>query len=421
MDKVSDIIDFLEMLYPDSGVPCCLLDADGCLLSACPEWMESFPIPEKYTGRLLDSPEHISYLSTAYGVYFGCVRAALSAQDNSRSLSGADFCGCYYLIFGPVNLTPYSESELHRLFDDYGVRQEAQSSLRSFFRMVPQFSLNSFLQKLVFINYCVNQEKRSVKDVLPAVLSDDVAVTAQSTEKLYEQKSAEEHNNSHELETVLMELVRTGRPDSFQDIMINESGLHAGITGPTSLRQLKNNIIITTTLSTRAAIEGGLDSDTAFQLSDTFIQTAEQISDPDALNELMGKIVYTFARRVQEVQTPVTSDSIIMKAVRYIQKNTASHITVSDVARYMGFSRSYLSSYFKNELGFSIGDFITRCKMEEARQLLRYTDRPVSSISSCLCFSSQSHFQTAFKHKYGVTPLQYRREAQKEGLRKAES
>ena len=45
--------------------------------------------------------------------------------------------------------------------------------------------------------------------------------------------------------------------------------------------------------------------------------------------------------------------------------------------------------------------FIMRCKMEEAKQLLKYTDRSVSVISSYLCFSSQSHFQTAFRNSSG--------------------
>ena len=185
--------------------------------------------------------------------------------------------------------------------------------------------------------------------------------------------------------------------------------MHAGITGPTALRQIKNNIIITTTIATRAAIEGGLDSDTAFQLSDDFIQTAEKLTDPDTLNELMGKINYTFAEKVRNAQMPVSTDGMIQNAIRFIQQNVCEHITVADVAEHVGFSRSYFSSYFKKELGFSVSAFILRCKMEEAKQLLKNTDKSVSVISSYLCFSSQSHFQSAFKKQYGITPLQYRK------------
>ena len=65
------------------------------------------------------------------------------------------------------------------------------------------------------------------------------------------------------------------------------------------------------------------------------------------------------------------------------------------------------------ELGFTVSTFITRCKLEEARRLLQYTNKPLSVISNYLCFSSQSHFQNTFKKKFGVTPLQYRKNPKK--------
>ena len=80
------------------------------------------------------------------------------------------------------------------------------------------------------------------------------------------------------------------------------------------------------------------------------------------------------------------------------------------MADYVGFSKSYLSAYFKDTLGFKISDFILRCKLEEGRDLLRFTDKSITTISTYLCFSSQSHFQTAFKKQYGITPKEYRRQ-----------
>lgn len=124
----------------------------------------------------------------------------------------------------------------------------------------------------------------------------------------------------------------------------------------------------------------------------------------------MERIVFIFAERVKETRMPVSTDGMIQNAIRFIQQNVCEHITVQDVAEHTGFSRSYFSTYFKKELGFSVNAFIMRCKMEEAKQLLKYTDKSVSIISSYLCFSSQSHFQTAFKKHYGVTPLQYRKD-----------
>lgn len=64
-------------------------------------------------------------------------------------------------------------------------------------------------------------------------------------------------------------------------------------------------------------------------------------------------------------------------------------------------------------MGFDLSTFIMRCKLEEAKSLLTYTNKSLSEISSYLCFSSQSYFQNVFKKKYGLTPKQYRNQSYK--------
>ena len=46
--------------------------------------------------------------------------------------------------------------------------------------------------------------------------------------------------------------------------------------------------------------------------------------------------------------------------------------------------------------------------LEEAKNLLSFTNKSLSEISNYLCFSSQAYFQNVFKKNYGMTPLQYR-------------
>ena len=223
-------------------------------------------------------------------------------------------------------------------------------------------------------------------------------------------KENEQHNQTYILEEQLLKLVRTGNCEGFKEFMYSESNFHIGVTGSTALRQLKNNIIITTTLCTRAAIEGGLDYDTAYQLSDYFIQSSERLTSADRLTDLLGKVSYTFAEKVAQSKTPISTDERMQKAIRYIQQNVNQHLTVGDVADYVGFSKSYFSAYFKKTLGFSVSAFILRCKLEEGRELLQYTDKSISTISEFLCFSSQSHFHTAFKKQFGITPSEYRKQ-----------
>ena len=73
-----------------------------------------------------------------------------------------------------------------------------------------------------------------------------------------------------------------------------------------------------------------------------------------------------------------------------------------------GKSRAYLCKKFHDELDMGIAAYILRCRLREAKLLLRYTEKPLGEISNFLCFSSQSHFQNVFKKHCEMTPMEYR-------------
>lgn len=394
MKKNYRIEDFMEMYYLDSNIPVYLYVSRSPIYAVPEQTGLTFP-PKKYLDILFEKKDRISYCLTEYGIYFGCLKLDYGKEEA-------------YLIFGPAGNIPFTDTDLRQIYNDYLILDNNKNDFSFFLKQIPQISLSSFITRLTFINYCIHGEKLNISDVLPKQRSETSDIS-QTTEEAYKKKEDFYHNRSYELEAQTLNLIRTGNPQGFHQLKANESQFHPGITGPTALRQLKNNIIITVTLSTRAAIEGGLDYDTAYQLSDQFIQTSEKLQNAENLYALLAKIGYTFAQKVYESRMPVTDNDRIQKAIRFIQQNVNQHITVGDVADYVGFSQSYFSTYFKEELGFSVSAFILRCKLEEGRELLQYTDKSLSVISNYLCFSSQSHFQTAFKKQFGVTPLAYRK------------
>ena len=104
---------------------------------------------------------------------------------------------------------------------------------------------------------------------------------------------------------------------------------------------------------------------------------------------------------------------LLIYSIQFITHHINESIRVGDVAEHIGRSRSYLTNKFKKELGFDVCSFIMRCKLEEAKSLLTYSDKTLSEISNYLCFSSQAYFQTVFKKKYSLTPTQYRNQTHK--------
>lgn len=264
MKSVYTIQNFIKMFYLESNIPAYLYENNNLIYTAPKQTALTYP-PQKYLENLTDCSEHISYCSTDYGVYYGCVHI-----DCGSNL---------ILVLGPVNNIPYSDTELHGMYMDYVVPADEQKRFRKFLQNSPQIPLHSLLTKLIFINYCLNEEMLSPNDFLPHDLRAGSGSTKTSTlvEETFQQKEDYFHNKSYELEELVLNYVQTGNLEGLQTVSVNDSDIHAGITGPTALRQIKNNLIISTTLVTRAAIDGGLDYDTAYKLSDDFIQTAEKL------------------------------------------------------------------------------------------------------------------------------------------------
>ena len=106
--------------------------------------------------------------------------------------------------------------------------------------------------------------------------------------------------------------------------------------------------------------------------------------------------------------TPLSMAFLLGKASA-IRDWPPSHWAIAG-ALYM--SRPYLSKKFKEDTGENIADFILKEKTEEAKRLLRYSDKSLTAIGSYLGFSSASHFSRVFKTYVGSTPSEYREKHQ---------
>ena len=119
-------------------------------------------------------------------------------------------------------------------------------------------------------------------------------------------------------------------------------------------------------------------------------------------------MVLEYTRRVERIRLGKKPSKLLMQVTNYVQHNLSKPIDVETLAKSMFISRTHLATKFKQETGMTLTDFILGEKIEEAKRLLRYSDKPLSLIADYLGFSSQSHFTKAFKKHTGTTPREYR-------------
>jgi LacI family transcriptional regulator len=103
-----------------------------------------------------------------------------------------------------------------------------------------------------------------------------------------------------------------------------------------------------------------------------------------------------------------TEDAAVMCALKFISESCNDRITVQDVMKHVGLSRSSLDKKFLLSLGLSVRAAIVRVRMDQAKSLLSHTDIALKEIAWKLGFASVQHMTTLFRCSFGVPPGHYR-------------
>ncbi len=99
----------------------------------------------------------------------------------------------------------------------------------------------------------------------------------------------------------------------------------------------------------------------------------------------------------------------IKGVLQYVQDYYQDPLTQNEVAEKFHFSAPYFARYFKKCTGMTFMEYLTEFRVNEARIRLAHGDEPVYQIAMETGFSDDRRLIIAFKKKYGVTPLQYRK------------
>ena len=176
-----------------------------------------------------------------------------------------------------------------------------------------------------------------------------------------------------------------------------------------SLRNARYLFVAGITLATRFAIEGGMDSEGAYIISDLYIRKMDACTDRESILRLFGEVIYYFTRQMQLLIEKPEYSIHVHQCINYISSHLHEPIRLKNIAKDLGLNKNYLSEIFRRETGSTFSDYVLQKRIEAAGTLLLDTDLSASQIADTLAFSSQSYFIRLFKKRYGVTPGAYRR------------
>ncbi len=192
-----------------------------------------------------------------------------------------------------------------------------------------------------------------------------------------------------------------------KETLLEKSGL--GKLSDNEVQNIRYHFVVTTALAARYCINGGMDLQTAYNLSDYYIQKADKCKTAKEVSDLHQKMCLDYTKRMKDLKKSTICSKPIVKCIDYIYDHLHNRITVEELAKYVNINPTYLSRLFKKEVGISISEYIRKQKIDTAKNMLLYSDYKPGQIAQILAFPSQSYFTEIFKKYTGLTPNAYKK------------
>ncbi len=100
---------------------------------------------------------------------------------------------------------------------------------------------------------------------------------------------------------------------------------------------------------------------------------------------------------------------LVRLAMAYLHENYAEPLSRRDIARHVGITEDHLTFCFRQELGTTPIEYLQRFRINQAKRLLKETERSVTEIALDVGFSDSGYFSRIFRREVGMAPETFRR------------
>jgi AraC-like DNA-binding protein len=104
---------------------------------------------------------------------------------------------------------------------------------------------------------------------------------------------------------------------------------------------------------------------------------------------------------------------LVFRLQNYLQTNlnfANPDIDIDNLISELATNRTYLFEAVKSVTGKTPQEYINTLRLEQAKQLLDTTDKPIAMIAEHCGYNSQQTFHRRFKERFGISPAEYRRQ-----------
>lgn len=305
-------------------------------------------------------------------------------------------------VLGPLFPDDMSTQNVEEQLIRHGMPATLRKEMLQFLRGLPIIAWSRVQEYGIMLQFCLNGSRINASDLrfynhTPSSPARDSVVASQDA------------HGTYQAEQEMLRMVREGdlRLKDHIDQMAVTSNV-GKLSNGDPMRQVKNTILVCATLFSRAAIEGGLNPELSYTLTDRYFQAVEASNSYPELNEITRIMQADFVQRVHQYRMRQYSHAVQL-CCDYITLHLEEDITLKQLADLTGYAPYYLSKKFKKETGKIPADYIRLQRLDRAAYLLRTTKDDVQTIGIHLQFGSQSYFSESFRKEYGISPTEYRK------------
>ncbi len=147
------------------------------------------------------------------------------------------------------------------------------------------------------------------------------------------------------------------------------------------------------------------------------ITVANELTRTSLLYQILALLVNSQNQNLERQNKPIpydySPDVYVDNALTYIH-NHYKDAKVSDIASYIGITRSYLTHIFKQRMEISPQEYLLSYRLEQSSRLLRTTGMSVQEIAEAIGYENPLTFSKMFKNVYGMSPKYYRQKVMEE-------
>ena len=131
-------------------------------------------------------------------------------------------------------------------------------------------------------------------------------------------------------------------------------------------------------------------------------------------HEAMVKLLQIFAQHLSMISNQIVTQNenseppVITRAKEFIKQHQSEDISLGQVAKAVNTSTFYFCKMFKKVTGLNFTDYVSRVRIENAKNLLLNPNLRVSEIAYEVGFQSLTNFNRVFRNITGESPTSYR-------------